>query len=493
MPITKLPDLTPATPELFLGLAAMALLMVGVFAKKKNPTRLVSHAAVLVLFVTTALVGMVTDGQATTFGGMFVTDSFAVFVKALVLISAAAAIIMSLDYLDMHGMAKFEFPVLILLATLGMMMMVSANDLIALYLGLELQSLALYVIAAFQRDSTRSAEAGLKYFALGAVASGLLLYGASLIYGFTGTTNFDALASTFKDAHGTPALGVVFGIVFILAGLAFKLSAVPFHMWAPDVYEGAPTPVTALFAVAPKIAAVGLLLRVMAGPFGDLGGQWQQVVVFISIASMALGAFAAINQQNIKRLMAYSSIGHMGYALIGVAVAGHVADSAVQAAGVQSVLIYLAIYVFMNVGTFCCILLMRRNGRMVEGIDDLAGLSKTNPGLALALSVFMFSMAGIPWLAGFFAKLYIFLAAVQAELFTLAIIGLLSSVVAAYYYIRIVKIMYFDEPREEFDGPIGGSMKAILVTTGAVIFLFFIYPVPVLEGAGQAAAALLAG
>ena len=492
MPISTLPDLAPALPEIFLAVAAMTLLMVGVFAGRKNPTRLISHAAVVVLLVTTAMVGLVTEGHATTFGGMFVTDSFAVFVKALVLVSAAAVILMSLDYLDMHGMNKFEFPVLILLAVLGMMM-ISANDLISLYLGLELQSLALYVIAAFQRDSTRSAEAGLKYFVLGAVASGLLLYGSSLVYGFTGTTSFEALAETFKGTHGAPALGVVFGIVFVIAGLAFKLSAVPFHMWAPDVYEGAPTPVTALFAVAPKIAAMALFLRVMVGPFGDLGAQWQQVVVFISIASMVLGAFAAINQQNIKRLMAYSSIGHMGFALIGLAVAGHVGDAAVRAAGIQAVLVYLAIYVFMNVGTFCCILLMRRNGRMVEGIDDLAGLSKSNPGLALALSIFMFSMAGIPWLAGFFAKLYIFLAAVQAGLFTLAVIGLLSSVVAAFYYIRIVKVMYFDQPSEEFDGPIGGGMKAILVITGVVIFLFVVYPSPLLDGAELAAAALLSG
>ncbi len=493
MPLSKLPDLLPALPEIFVALSAMALLMVGVFARRKNPTRMISYASVLVLLLATAMVGLVTDGHATTFGGMFVTDTFAVFAKALVLVSAAVVIIMSLDYLDLHGMAKFEFPILILFAVLGMMMMISANDLISLYLGIELQSLALYVITAFQRDSMRSAEAGLKYFVLGAVASGLLLYGASLVYGFTGTTDFAQLAAIFKASQGPPALGVVFGIVFMLAGLAFKISAVPFHMWAPDVYEGAPTPVTALLAVAPKIAAMALFLRVMVGPFGDLGDQWQQVVVFISIASMTLGAFAAINQQNIKRLMAYSSIGHMGYVLIGLAVAGHAGDAAIRAAGVQAVLIYLAIYVFMNLGTFCCILLMRRNERMVEDIEDLAGLSKTNPGLALVLSIFMFSMAGIPWFAGFFAKLYIFLAAIQAELFTLAVIGVLSSVVAAYYYIRIVKIMYFDQPSEEFDGPIGGSMKAILVVTGVVIFLFFIYPSPLLEGADLAAAALLSG
>ena len=490
MPTTEFPDIIPALPEIFLAVAAMAFLMLGVFTRSERASRTVAYLSALALFVAIPLAGFVTEGRTVTFGGMFVTDTFAVYVKALVLIASGAAILMSQDYMERQGIDRFEFPILIVLATLGMLMMVSANDLIALYLGLELQSLSLYIIASFQRDSTRSAEAGLKYFVLGALASGLLLYGSSLVYGFSGVTGFDALAKLFTTAEGTPSIGVVIGVVFVVAGLAFKVSAVPFHMWTPDVYEGAPTPVTALFAVAPKIAAMALFVRVMVGPFGELGAQWQQVIIFISIASMLLGAFAAINQTNIKRLMAYSSIGHMGYALIGLAVAGHTGDVGVRADGVHGLLIYLAIYMFMNLGTFACILLMRKDGRMVEGINDLAGLSKTNPAMALVLAIFMFSMAGIPPLAGFFGKLYIFLAAIQAELFALAIIGVLSSVVAAFYYIRIIKLMYFDAPEEGFDRPIARELKAVLVITGLVVALFFIYPDPILTTAETATAAL---
>jgi len=491
MPLATLPVLIPALPEIFLAIASMLLLMLGVFSNESTNTRTVSYASVLVLVVTIPFVALVTEGRTVTFGGAFVTDTFAVYIKALVLLSAATAILMSKDYLKLQGIERFEFPVLIVLATLGMMMMVSANDLLALYLGLELQSLSLYVIAAFQRDSARSAEAGLKYFVLGALSSGMLLYGISMIYGFAGSTSFDTLATIFHDAHGqAPSVGVIVGMVFILAGLAFKVSAVPFHMWTPDVYEGAPTPVTALFAVAPKIAAMGLFIRVMVGPFGELGAQWQQIIIFISIASMGLGAFAAINQTNIKRLMAYSSIGHMGYALIGLAVAGAAGNDAMRADGVQAMLIYLGIYMFMNIGTFACILLMKRNGRMVEGIDDLAGLSKTNPGLAMILSIFMFSMAGIPPLAGFLGKLYVFQAAIQAELYTLAVVGVLASVVGAYYYIRIIKVMYFDAPAEELDTGISLEMKAILVVTGIVIVFFIFYPMPLITGAESATASL---
>ena len=326
---------------------------------------------------------------------MFVLDDFAVFFKVLVLIASGLSIVIAQDYMESQQIARFEYSVLILLATVGMLMMISANDLIALYLGLEMQSLALYVVASFQRDDAKSAEAGLKYFVLGALASGMLLYGSSLVYGYSGTTSFEVLATTFTQLHGeAPPVGLVVGIVFILAGLAFKVSAVPFHMWTPDVYEGAPTPVTAFFSVAPKLAAIALFIRVMVGPFGDLVAQWQQIVVFISIASMVLGAFAAIGQENIKRLMAYSSIGHVGYALIGLAVGNEV--------GVRGVLIYMTIYLFMNVGVFTCILCMRRREQMVVGISDLAGLSKSNPLMALALAIFMFSMSGIPPLAGFF-------------------------------------------------------------------------------------------
>ena len=493
MPEIAFPNLIPALPEIFLAVAAMLLLMTGVFSRGEQGARTVGYGSVIVLIVAMVFVGLVTDGRVLTFGGAFVTDPFAVFIKLMILIAAATAILMSRGYLEDHSINRFEFPVLVVLATLGMLMMVSANDLIALYLGLELQSLALYVIASFQRESTRSAEAGLKYFVLGAVSSGLLLYGMTLVYGFSGTTNFDVLEKLFSDSDGEAPVGVIVGVVFIIAGLAFKISAVPFHMWTPDVYEGAPTPVTALFAVAPKIAAMGLFIRVMTGPFGDLGGQWQQVIIFISIASMVLGAFAAINQKNIKRLMAYSSIGHMGYALIGLAVAGQTGSPDVQSDGLHGMLVYLAIYMVMNLGTFACILLMKKDGRMVEGIDDLAGLSKTNPALAIVLTIFMFSMAGIPPLAGFLGKLYVFQSAIQAELFGLAIIGVLASVVGAFYYLRIVTVMYFDQPEDGLDGPINLEMKFILLVTGGVILLFIFLPGPLLSGAEAASAALFPG
>jgi NADH-quinone oxidoreductase subunit N len=488
MPLAQVPSLIPVLPELFLVLAAMALLMVGVFQKDQEgekAARLVSTLAVISLVVTLFLLLSMPGTRQLAFGGMFVADAFASFLKALVLIGSALAIVISRPFLGRMGIARFEYPILILIATVGMMAMISANNLIALYLGLEMQSLSLYVLAAFQRDDTRSTEAGLKYFVLGAVASGMLLYGCSLVYGFAGTTSFDGLALQFKAAQGEPAIGLIVGIVFILAGLAFKVSAVPFHMWTPDVYEGAPTPVTAFFAVSPKIAAIALLVRVMIGPFGDLVAQWQQIVVFISIASMLLGAFAAINQQNIKRLMAYSSIGHVGYALVGL--------SAGTSAGVRGIIIYMTIYLFMNLGTFACILCMHRQGRMVERIDDLAGLSKSHPGLALAFTIFMFSMAGIPPLAGFFAKLYIFLAAVEAGLYALAIIGVLSSVVGAFYYLRIIKVMYFDELIDPLDRPIGREVGTVLVGTSLFILVFFLYPSPVLTGAKTAAAALFGG
>ncbi|MEO5338800.1 MAG: NADH-quinone oxidoreductase subunit NuoN, partial [Magnetospirillum sp. WYHS-4] len=390
---------------------------------------------------------------------------------------------MARDFMERQHMSRFEFGVLILFATLGMLLMISANNLVSLYVGLELQSLSLYVIAAFQRDDSRSTEAGLKYFVLGAVASGMLLYGASLIYGFTGTTDFEALATQFRDLQGhRPPVGLVFGMVFVLAGLAFKVSAAPFHMWTPDVYEGAPTPVTAFFSLAPKIAALALLTRVAMGPFGGLIAQWQQVIVAAAALSMFVGAFAALVQKNIKRLMAYSSIGHVGYALIGLAAADQ--------AGVKGVLIYLSIYLFMNIGAFACILAMRRGDRMVEGIDDLAGLSKTHPGMAAAMAIFMFSMAGIPPLAGFFGKFYIFLAAVNAGLYTLAIIGLLMSVVAAFYYIRIVKVMYFDEPAEGLERVVPREVAGVLVVSSLIVLLFFLYPGLLLGGAEAASAAL---
>ena len=490
MPVAEFPNLIPAMPELFMAITIMALLMLGVFSKADGPEETsalgsrVSWLAVLALLLTMVIVTTIAGGTAKTFGSLFIVDDFSVYSKVLVLTASTLAIIMSLDFMKLNQSLRFEFPILIIFATLGMMMMVSANDLMSLYLGLEMQSLSLYVIASFMRNDLRSTEAGLKYFVLGALASGLLLYGSSLVYGFAGTTSFDDIAALFAgDAH--VSAGLIFGLVFVVAGLAFKISAVPFHMWTPDVYEGAPTPVTAFFAIAPKVAAISLFIRVMVGPFGDLVAEWQQIIVLISIASMVIGSLTAINQKNIKRMMAYSSIGHMGYAMIGLAVGNE--------AGVRGVLIYLAIYLVMNIGTFACILCMRRNERMVENIEDLSGLSKTHPMMALALAIFMFSMAGIPPLAGFFGKLYVFLAAIEAELYALAIIGVVTSVIGAFYYLRIIKIMYFQEPAEQLDQTSGKELGMIIAVTGVLIVLFFVFPTPVLDNAATAAASLFAG
>lgn len=492
----EIPNLAPAIPELFLIVVAVSLLMLGVFqnagAKGKEVetdakiSRMITNLGIITLLLTMILLWPVAGGRMIVFNDLFITDSFATFFKVLILMASALTLIISQGYLERHGIARYEFCILVLFASVGMMMMISANDLISLYIGLELQSLSLYVLAAFQREDTRSTEAGLKYFVLGALASGMLLYGSSLVYGFTGTTNFTQLAQFFAESKGqVPGVGLIFGLVFILAGLAFKVSAVPFHMWTPDVYEGAPTPVTAFFAAGPKLAAIALLLRVMIGPFGDLLAQWQQIVILISLASMVLGAFAAINQRNIKRLMAYSSIGHVGFALIGLAAGDEV--------GVRGVLIYMAIYLVMSIGTFACILCMRQSHRMVEDIDDLAGLSKTHPMLAFAFAVFMFSMAGIPPLAGFFGKLFIFRAAIDAGLYMLAIIGVLSSVVAAFYYLRIIKVMYFDDVTEPLDQSIGIEIRWVLAGTSIAVLLFFAFPGPLLNSAQMAAKALFSG
>jgi NADH-quinone oxidoreductase subunit N len=488
MPVFPAPDFMPALPEIFLGVAAMALLLLGVHqgARASREIAWLSVGALAIaLFLVLAPLAEHGPAPVVSLFGMFVTDGFGAYAKVLVILGSAFTLVIALAYNDRHGIARPEYPVLMLFATAGMMMMISANDLISLYLALELQSLSLYVLASFARDSELATEAGLKYFVLGALASGMLLYGASLVYGFAGTTNFDALADQFANG-GTASVGLVVGIVFIAVGLAFKCSAVPFHMWTPDVYQGAPTPVTAFFSVAPKTAALVLFARVMVGPFGGLIADWRQVIWFIAVASMLLGSFAAINQHNIKRLMAYSSIGHVGYALIGLA--------AGSPAGIRGILVYMAIYLFMNVGTFAVILCMRRDGRMIEEIGDLAGLSRTQPALALALAIFMFSMAGIPPLAGFFAKIYVFLAAIDAGLYVLAVIGVLASVVGAYYYLRIVKLMYFDEPvAAAYDKPIGREMQAVLLISAVVVLFFFIYPGPVVDGADQVAAALFAG
>jgi NADH-quinone oxidoreductase subunit N len=475
-----------AAPELFVAVAAMVLLLYGVF-RGNSSTRFISWLSVGVLIVAGVISVSGGNEHVLAFNDLFVVDAYAVFAKVLIVIAAALAIILSKPFNARAGIDQFEFPIILLLSVLGMMMMVSANDLISLYIGLELQSLALYIAAAFRRDSLRSSEAGLKYFVLGALSSGILLYGMSMVYGFAGTTSFTGLAEVFGATNGaaaTPSIGVIVGVVFVAAGLAFKVSAVPFHMWTPDVYEGAPTPVTAFFASAPKIAAMALFVRVMLEPFGELFVQWQQIIWAISVASMVLGALAAISQTNIKRLMAYSSIGHMGYALVGLAAGNQ--------AGAQGILLYLAIYLFMNLGAFGIILSMRRQGRMVEGIGDLAGLSRTNPRMALAMAVMMFSMAGIPPLAGFFSKLYVFLAAVQAELYALSVIGLLTSVISAFYYLRIVKLMYFDEPADAFDKPVGREISGIVTLTTLITIVFLIFLQPMLDFAGQAAAALFA-
>ncbi len=476
-------DLTAAAPELFVACAGMAMLMFGVF-RGENSARFVSWLGVGVLFVAALLVLAGPVGTTLAFNGQFIVDDFAVFAKILLIVGAGLALILAIPFNMREGIDQFEFPILIVLAVLGMMMMVSSNDLISLYIGIELQSLALYVVAAIRRDTLRSSEAGLKYFVLGALSSGILLYGMSLVYGFAGTTNFGALASQFAAGEGT-SIGAVIGIVFVTAGLAFKVSAVPFHMWTPDVYEGAPTPVTAFFAIAPKIAAMVLFARVLLEPFGPLLAEWQQVIWFISVASMILGSFAAIAQTNIKRLMAYSSIGHMGFVLVGLAAGNE--------QGATGMLVYLTIYLFMNIGTFGCILAMRRQGQMVEDIGSLAGLSKTNPMMALALAIFMFSMAGIPPLGGFFAKFFVFRAAIDAELYVLAVIGLLASVVGAFYYLRIIKIMYFDEPAEAFDSAPGPEISTIVAVTALVTVFFFIGLAPVLTGAEAAASVLFTG
>src|SRR5215468_7089482 len=472
----EIPALLPALPEIVLAIGAMVLLMVGAF-RGEQTAKGIEGAAILLLALTGLIVVLLPAGKLVTFGGSFIVDGFARFLKLLALAGSAAAILMSSNYLALEKRETFEYSILILLSTTGMMMLISAADLIALYLGLELMSLALYVVAAINRDSVRSTEAGLKYFVLGALSSGMLLYGASLVYGFTGTVTFAGIAK----AAGQGNLGLIFGLVFLFAGFCFKVSAVPFHMWTPDVYEGAPTPITAFFAAAPKVAGIAMFVRTTIVAFPGILTQWQQIVVFVAIASMALGAFAAIGQRNIKRLMAYSSIGHMGFALIGLA--------AGTAEGVQGVLVYMAIYVTMTLGVFACILSMRRDGQMVEEIADLAGLARTKPTMAFFFAMLLFSLAGIPPLAGFFAKFYVFLAAIQAGLFTLAVIGVITSVVGAYYYLTIVKIMYFDEPAKPFE-PMPYELKAVLAVTGLFNLLFFVYPSLLVEAANAAAKSL---
>lgn len=469
-------------PELFLAVSAFVLLLVGLM-DRTNVTRIVTFIAILALVVVGAALGCEErlhfnlNGALPVFafGDMFVDDGLARFVKLLLIIAAAFTLLLSSSYLEKEDINRPEFPVLILFATLGMMLMVSAANLMALYVGLELQSLPLYVLAAFKRDDARSTESGLKYFVLGSLSSGIILYGISLIYGFAGTTEYARLAIILRDAP-VHHLGIMFGIVFITAAMAFKVSAVPFHMWTPDVYEGAPTPVTAFFASAPKIAALILLTRLLYQTFGFWASQWDQIVIFMSVASMVLGSFAGVVQSNIKRLMAYSSIANVGYVLAGLATA--------DKAGVQAALIYLAIYFINTLGVFGVILCLRRKGQALEKISDFSGLAKTHPLLALAMMIFMFSLAAVPPLAGFFGKYMIFMAVVKMNMVPLAIIGVLTSVVSAFYYLRLVKVIYFDEPNGEALDPLPDWGARAAITLAAVYMLVFtVWPTPVVERA----------
>ena len=468
---------TLAAPEIVLAICAIAILLYGVM-QKQEAAFVSTMLALGALLLTGVLVLATPDGSA--YRGLFIVDGFGTFMKLLILTGAGLSIILALDYNKHENISRFEFPVLVMLSTVGMMIMCSTNSLMTLYLGLELQSLALYVLCAFARDDLRSAESGLKFFVLGALASGLVLYGISLAYGFSGTMQFQELAAAVTSPAGVSP-GLVVGLVFIVAGLAFKLSAVPFHMWTPDVYEGAPTPVTAFMSTAPKVAAIALLLRALEIPFGHITSQWTGLIVLVSLGSMLLGALAAIGQTNIKRLMAYSSIGHMGYALVGLAVG--------TAEGVRGVLVYMATYVFMSAGVFACIIAMRRRGRALEQISDLGGLSRTDPAMALAMAVFMWSMAGLPPFSGFFGKLYVFLPAVQAGYWTLAIVGILTSAVGLFYYLRVIKVMYVDPAVPAFDVRTP-SLTFVLGVGAIVTALFFLVPASIVNAAERAAQVL---
>ncbi|MFA8440450.1 NADH-quinone oxidoreductase subunit NuoN [Yoonia sp.] len=454
-------DIQILMPEIVLAVYAMGALLAAVYTTKDGMAPLLTWATSGLFVLLAVWIGINGQGTNIAFGGMFVDDGFARFAKITVLVSAAAVLLMSENYMQRRGLLRFEYPILVALAVVGMMVMVSAGDLMALYMGLELQSLALYVVASLRRDSVKSTEAGLKYFVLGALSSGLLLYGASLTYGFAGTTLFAGIIEA--TAH-EPSLGLLFGLVFLIAGFAFKVSAAPFHMWTPDVYEGSPTPVTAFFATAPKVAAMALFARVVHDAFGGIVDDWQQIVAFLAVVSMFLGAIAAIGQRDIKRLMAYSSIAHMGFALMGLA--------AGTAFGVQAMLIYMAIYVTMNIGTFAFILAMERDGRPVTNIDSLKMYSKRQPLRALAMLVLLFSLAGVPPMVGFFGKFYVLRAAYDGGLGWLAVAGVIASVIGAFYYLRIVYFMYFGEESEpQLDGKMNPVLWAFLMGSAAVMLL----------------------
>ena len=456
-------------PEIFLSMSIMFLLILGVFKKKSS--KLIQNIALIILLITAVITFNETLGveEKLLFNKSVIIDYLSSFMKIVTLIAAFLVLVISSSYLKIFKIYKIEYPILILSSVLGMMIMISSNDLIVFYMGLELQSLALYVLATFNRDQLKSSEAGLKYFVLSALSSGLLLYGCSLIYGFTGTTNFNVIANQLNSNEYT----ITFGIVFILVGLAFKISAVPFHRWAPDVYEGSPTSVTLFFTMVPKIAALTVFIRFLYVPFINLIDQWQMILVFLSIASMLFGAIAAIGQTNLKRLVAYSSIGHVGYALAGLATGTN--------DGIQSSIIYFTIYIIMNLGLFSCLLMMKRSDKYFEDLEDLSGLSKNHPLLSLSLLVILFSLAGIPPLAGFFAKFYIFKSVLEQSMYFLAIVGLLSTVVAAFYYLRIIKIMYFDKEKEKYDMDHSIWLKFSLTASTLLILMYFIFPSQLIE------------
>ena len=461
-------NLNLAYPEIFISLSIMFLLMLGVF--KKNSSTLIYNLSIISLFGTLVLIfNHPLETNISLFNNSYKIDYLSSFMKSLTLLGSIFVLIASSKYLKIVKMLQMEYSILILCSILGMLVIISANDLIVFYIGLELQSLALYVLASFNRDEIKSSEAGLKYFVLSALSSGLLLYGCSLIYGFSGSTNFEIISNSFNQFE----YGLTLGIVFILVGLAFKISAVPFHMWAPDVYEGSPTSVTLFFATIPKIAALTIFIKFLYIPFINMIDQWQMIILFLSIASMLFGAIAAIGQKNLKRLIAYSSIGHMGYALAGLVVGTN--------EGIESSIIYISIYMVMNLALFSCLFMLKRNNKYYENIDDLSGLSQNHPLLSIALLIILFSLAGIPPLAGFFAKFYIFKAVIEQSMFFLAIVGLLSTVIAAFYYLRIIKLMYFDEPKEKYDTDFSIGLKITLTLSTLLILLYFIYPSKLVE------------
>ena len=449
-------------PELFISLSVMALLVLGVF--KNNSSKIIFYFSCLIILVSLAINLNINITQTIfLFNNSYLVDQLSLFIKSIILISAFFVMFCSYNYVRINNILKIEYPILILCSLLGMLVMISSNDLIVFYIGLELQSLALYVLASFNRDNILSSESGLKYFVLSALSSGLLLYGCSLIYGFSNSTNFNEISQNFNFEYG-----VIFGMVFVIVGLAFKISAVPFHMWAPDVYQGSPTSVTVLFAILPKIAALTVFIKFLYGPFINLFEEWQAIIIFLSIASMILGAVAAIGQKNLKRLIAYSSISHMGYALAGLTTGTN--------QGIQSSIIYLIIYLIMNLAFFSCLFMLKRKDKFYENIEDLSGLSKKHPILALSFLIILFSLAGIPPLAGFFAKFYIFMAVIQKEMYFLAIVGLLATVIAAFYYLRVIKIIYFDPEQEKFDTSMSLGLKLTLILSTSAILMYFLNP-----------------